>query len=191
MFGIVEGDLRLRDAESSLGARVTIPGTSAGAGHGALAIQGVAGGVPIPVSSNRLGANEAYLERWGVIDINSPTDTLLSNATGNPNAALYSAQNIDYTVPVGKLFYLKEFEALIDGSSAAPDITNVMVTMALGSAKKNRILLAPGTALQQVQNKMQDPGQPWTAGQSPVIYVRCSYANAIVWVRFEGIEVTL
>lgn len=127
----------------------------------------------------RLRPDQLFIERWGARTIGS-SETLFTNADNVP--AGYTPQNIEYTVPAGKIFFLKGLRVALDSPGNG---TNVMLSLQVGVNKKIRMSLNTNSPS---QGSSFDPAIPVEAGTPVQVWAHGSAGTTVTFVRFSGVE---
>lgn len=134
----------------------------------------------VRASYARLRADQTYIERWGAITVNSTSDVMFTNAASVPLG--YTPQNIDYTVPSGKIFFLKGWRVSLD---APGNNVNIMIAIDVGGDKKVRMSLNTNSPSQE---GTFNPPIPIPAGTVVKVWGHTSSGSTITFIRFAGIE---
>jgi hypothetical protein len=154
---------------------------------GALILQPVTAAVTrqyVQAYMERLAPEQTYIHRQA-----SGSMTTNTAWTAFPGAALagYPAQNIAYTVPAGKTFYLFRFWANIDSTVSLGREYGLQMSLA---GTGTYWLSGQTTTVWRGPEITFTRARPITAGTAITIQYRCSNTNTHVVVGFEGIEET-
>ena len=128
--------------------------------------------------------NHTYIARYGTISSNSSTYVQLTNATAVPSG--YPAQNIEYTVPTGRDFYLTGLSVALDNPTSG---RTVMISMSLDGGTSKTVFFPINTDTNHFQEQPFRTAIHLTAGTQVRVYFRTSSPSAIkAFIQFFGDE---
>lgn len=130
-------------------------------------------------SYGRLRPDQEYIERYGATVVSGTVDMLINNSS--PVPAGYDPQNLELTVPAGKIFLLKGLRGCLD---APGNSINVMLSMEVGTNKKVRMSLNTNSPS---QGATFDPAIPIPAGTVIRVWGHSSGQGVITFIRYTGI----
>lgn len=134
----------------------------------------------IKATHTRLRPDQTFIERWAAKAIVAGADQLFTNTDPVPTG--YTPQQIDYTVPAGKVFYLKGLRVALDSPGNS---TNVMLAIEIGPNKKLRMSLNTNSPS---QGTGFDPAIPIPEGTAVRVWAHGSSGSTVTFVRFSGVE---
>lgn len=148
------------------------------------------GRLKVGLPDSEISTTGSLITKFCSINASSATRTEITSGTATANANM-PAQNITYTVPAGKTFYLKQIWAEFDQSVSLSRL--VTFDLASGTAAStifHLITVARDSAGGLIANSHTfEKPLPIPAGTAIRIWVRTSGNNSAVWLKYSGVEV--
>lgn len=144
----------------------------------------------VGLPDSEISTTGTLVTKFCSINASSATRTEITSGTAVANANM-PAQNIAYTVPAGKTFYLKQIWVEFDQTvTLARLVTFDLSSGAAASTIFHLITIARDSAGGLIANShVFEKPLPIPAGTAIRVFVRTNGVNSAVWLKYSGVEV--